>query len=105
MSEKAMRKSRKGIREIGWGYNASDDESCIYDNGHLDRAKFITDIQLAPGLDTPKDVLIRLTVSDVKHMRFRPMSPSEAKAWGGDWGVMDCTEEGRGYPVTAVILE
>jgi hypothetical protein len=94
----------KGIREIGWGINDNDGKTCIYDNGHLDKAKFITDLELAKHLDTPFDVLIHLTVDDVKHMRFRPMSPSEAKNWGADWGVMDCTEEGRGYPVTAVIL-
>jgi hypothetical protein len=98
------RKSRKGIREIGWGYNEGDGGTCIYDNGHLDKAKFITDIELAPGLNTPKDVLIHLTVDDVKHLRFRSMGPAEAKAWGADWGVMDCTDEERGYPVTAVII-
>ena len=32
------------------------------------------------------------------------MSPAEAKNWGADHGVIDCTETGRGYPVTAVIL-
>jgi len=32
------------------------------------------------------------------------MGPAEAKAWGADWGVMDCTDEERGYPVTAVII-
>ena len=99
-----MEKRRKGIREIGWGINESDGKTCIYDNGHLDKAKFITDLELAKHLDTPLDALIYLTVEDVKHMRFRPMSPSEAKNWGADWGVVDCTEEGRGYPVTAVIL-
>ena len=99
------RKRRKGIREIGWGYNENEGKVCIYDNGHLDKAKFITDIEInAKRLDTPLDVLIHLTVEDVQHLRFRPMSPSEAKSWGADWGVMECTEEGRGYPVTAVIL-
>ena len=100
-----MRKNRKGIREIGWGYDEGEGATCIYDNGHLDKAKLITDIELASGLDTPKDVLIHLTVDDVKHLYFRPMGPAEAKAWGGDYGVMECTGEGRGYPVTAVILE
>lgn len=99
------RKRRKGIREIGWGYNENEGKVCIYDNGHLDKAKFITDIEInAKRLDTPLDVLIHLTVEDVRHLRFRPMSPSEAKRWGADWGVMECTEEGHGYPVTAVIL-
>jgi hypothetical protein len=34
---------------------------------------------------------------------FRPMSPTEARSWGADSGVME-TEEGRGYPVTWVAL-
>ena len=100
-----MRKSRKGIREIGWGISDCEGRTCIYDNGHLDKAKFITDIELNAGrLDTPRDVLIHLTADNVQHLRFRPMSPAEAKSWGADYGVMDVTEEGRGYPVTAVIL-
>ena len=97
---------RKGIREIAWGYDECDGKVCIYDNGHLDKAKFLTDIELfADHLETPRDVLVHLTIDQVKHLRFRPMSPSEAKNWGADWGVMDCTGEGnRGYPVTAVIV-
>ena len=101
-----MRKSRKGIREIGWGINESDDKVCIYDNGTWEPEEFLKEIRQSCHLDTPADALDSLTIEDVQHLRFRPMSPYEAKAWGADWGVMDCTEEQgpRGYPVTAIIL-
>lgn len=99
-----MRKSRKGIREIGWGFSEDEGKTCIYDNGHWDKEAFLKEIRQSCHLDTPADVLSDLTAADVQHLRFRPMAPSEAKNWGADYGVMDCTEEGRGYPVTAVIL-
>jgi hypothetical protein len=99
-----MRKSRKGIREISWGYNEGDGGTCIYDNGHRDKQEFLDDLMHSFHLDTPADILCHLTVDRVQHLRFRSMGPAEAKAWGVDYGVMDCTEENRGYPVTAVII-
>jgi len=48
------------------------------------------------------DARTKLTVEDVEHIRFRPMSPTEARGHGLDWGVFQ-TDTG-GYPVTAVKL-
>ena len=97
---------KKGIREIEFGSHSGDmgSKTCIYDNGHLDKAKFVTDVELdAPRLDTPLDSLIHFISADVQHLWFRPMSPSEARDWGCNSGVMQC-EEGQGYPVTAIIF-
>lgn len=93
--------SRKGIREIEWGPSAGFGGSCIYDNGHIAPEAFLAAVQAAAHLDTPEDVRRGFTAADVQHLRFRPMSPSEAKRWGCDSGVLEA-EGDRGYPVTAI---
>ena len=92
---------KKGIREIEWGVSAGDGGSCIYDNGHIPAEQFLSAVKEADHLDTPKDVREAYTVDDVEHLRFRPMSPTEARNWGCDYGVMECDGQ-RGYPVTAI---
>ena len=99
-----MRKGRKGIREIEWGQCAGEGGSCIYDNGHIDKTDFLKMLRESCHLDTPADVLCDLDESRVVHTRFRPMSPSEAKNWGGDYGVMQADGQ-RGYPVTAIFFK
>lgn len=97
-------KKRKGLREIEWGPCAGAcNKICIYDNGHIDPEKFLEQVRTMSGSDVPLEARASLSVDDVKHSRFRPMSPTEAWSWGADSGVMDA-EEGRGYAVTWVAL-
>ncbi len=93
---------RPKLREIPFGLNDAADEVCIYDNGHIEPELFLRRVREWQASDVPQDARDGLTLSDVQHIHFRPMSPSEARAWGCDSGVMK-TETG-GYPVTAVIL-
>jgi len=91
----------KGLREIEWGlYAGGDNKLCIYDNGHVDPVVFLKRVRSMANSSAPDDVRAALTEQDVNHIRFRSMSPSEARSWGADSGVMEA-EDGRGYPVTA----
>lgn len=92
--------SKRGLREIVWGRDS--DQRCIYDNGHLPPADFLAAVKAWKSSYIPADAREMLTEADVSHRRFRPMSPTEARSWGFDSGVVD-TESG-GYPVTRVIL-
>lgn len=93
---------RKGLREIEWGLPGGDrNKTVIYDNGHEDPEAFLRRVVADKTLDTPLDVRQALTAADVEHMRFRAMSPTEAKSWDCDSGVLECESETRGYPVTA----
>ena len=94
----------KGLREIPWGVCGMDyDQICIYDNGHVDPALFLNRVREMKGSDVPEDARAALTVADVDHVRFRPMSPTEASNAGVKSGITEA-EEGRGYAVTRVIL-
>ena len=95
--------SKNGLREVPWGISDDCEEVCIYDNGHIEADAFIQSVVAFASSDVPKDTRETLTAEDVQYLRFRPMSPSEARAWGCTSGVMKA-EGGRGYPVTAVIL-
>ena len=95
---------RKGLREIEFGICAGNfNKTCIYDNGHIDSSEFLKRVREMKRSDVPQDAREALTILDVEHRRFRPMSPSEARSWGCDSGVMEA-EDGRGYPVTSVTL-
>lgn len=99
-----MAKKTKGLREIEWGIQAGDcNKTCIYDNGHIDPVEFLERVREMEWTDVPDDARAALTVEDVTHSRFRPMSPTEAYSWGSTSGVMEA-EDGRGYPVTWVAL-
>ena len=92
------------LRELEWNAGLSRSQTVIYDNGHIDPEKSLALVREAAWMDTDEGCLAALTVADVKHTRFRPMSPSEAKSRGYDTGVM-LVGEGesyRGYPVTMV---
>lgn len=88
------------FREIEWGYS-----TCIYCLGHADPGEFLERLRAESGLDTPSDAIEALQLSDVMHIRFRPMSPSEAKSHGYDWGVMETKRDNCGYKVTAVTFD
>ena len=90
------------LREIPFGPCGDADETCIYDNGHIDPEEFLRAVREMKGSDIPDEARAALTVADVQHIRFRPMSPTEAKSQGYDFGVMK-TKVG-GYPVTVVML-
>lgn len=91
------------LKEIPFGTPVGDpDGYCIYANGHLDPVAFLDAVKGWEQSEVPDDVRAELTAEDVKHIRFRPMSPTEARSNGLSWGVMQ-TESG-GYPVTAVKL-
>lgn len=96
-----MTNKRKGLREISWGINDSDGGTCIYDNGHIDAGEFLEMVRGFRQSNTPQEARDALSADDVEHLRFRPMSPTEACGWGCDYGVMECDGQ-RGYPVTAV---
>lgn len=91
------------LKEIPFGTPAYDaDAYCIYTNGHVDPLVFLDAVRAMKGSDVPEDARAALTVEDVEHIRFRPMSPTEARENGLTSGVFQ-TETG-GYPVTAVRL-
>lgn len=91
------------LKEIPFGTPIDDpDGYCIYTLGHVDKALFVAAVKCMPNSDIPKDVRDEVEVGDVEHIRFRSMSPSEARGHGLTWGVMQ-TEQG-GYQVTAVKL-
>lgn len=95
--------TKKGFREIEWGPLGTDrDKTCIYDNGHIDPATFLRNLRMWSNCSFDAQDLSELKESDVEHVRFRPMSPSEAREKDCDHGVME-TSEG-GYPVTRVVL-
>ena len=95
---------RKGIREIEWGVSAGYGGTCIYDNGHISAEQFLVAVKDSKHLNTPIDVRVKFTVDEVQHLRFRPMSPSEALNWGCDHGVIEADGQ-RGYPVTAIKIK
>lgn len=94
------------LKEIAWGLAGdTSGEICIYANSHLPIAEFLEAVKSFNSSDVPHDVRCALTKGDVRHARFRPMSPGEARSMGYDYGVMEADEEmHRGYPVTAVFL-
>lgn len=91
------------LKEVPFGLNDYCDEICIYTLGHKDPSEFLKAVRSFAKSDVPQDARDALTVEDVEHLRFRPMSPSEARSWGCGSGVME-TIEPRGYGVTAVKL-
>lgn len=96
---------RKGLREIEWGPCGGDrNKTVIYDNGHEDPESFLRRVVADKSLDTPLDARKALKTSEVLQTRFRSMSPTEARSWGVDHGVMECESETRGYPITMVEL-
>lgn len=94
--------SRRGLREIEWGIHEWDHKLCIYGLGTIEPTRFLDMVRNLAGSGAPQDVRDALTPDEVRHMRFRPLSPSEARERGLDWGVLE-TEEG-GYQVTSVIV-
>lgn len=96
---------RGTLREIEWGTCAGEfmNKTAIYQLGHIEPMVFLETVRGNASLDTPQDIRDSLEASSVQHLRLRPMSPSEAKSWGCDSGVMEA-QEGRGYQVTAVIV-
>ena len=92
------------LRELEWDTGMSQSRIVIYDNGHIDPEKFLALVRGTTWLNSDKACLSALTIADVKHARFRPMSPSEAKSRGYDTGVMQVGEgeSYRGYPITMV---
>jgi len=91
------------LREIPFGTPIDDpDGYCLYTNKHVDKAAFLEAVRTMVGSDIPEDARASLSLDDVEYIRFRPMSPTEARSHGITWGVME-TETG-GYPVTAVKL-
>jgi hypothetical protein len=91
------------LREIPFGTPIDDpDGYCIYTNGHVDKTAFLEAVKVMSGSDIPEDARGALELEDVEHIRFRPLSPSEARGSGLTSGVMQ-TNEG-GYLVTAVKL-
>lgn len=99
-----MRRSKLlTLKEIPFGTPIDDpDGSCIYTNGHVDKSAFLEAVKDMADSDIPEDARGALELEDVEYVRFRPLSPSEARASGLTWGVIE-TGEG-GYPVTAVKL-
>lgn len=91
------------LREIPFGTPIYDpDGYCVYTNKHVDKSAFLDAIKTMIGSDIPDDARDALTLEDIEYIRFRPMSPTEARGHGITWGVME-TEDG-GYPVTAAKL-
>lgn len=91
------------LREIPFGTPINDpDGYCIYTNGHVDPVAFLEAVRSMKGSNVPEDARAELTIEAVEHIRFRPMSPTESRNNGLNWGVFQ-TETG-GYPVTAVKL-
>jgi hypothetical protein len=89
------------LKEIPFGAPIDDPGGyCIYANGHIDPLAFLDAVRSMKSSETPNDVRMRLTTEDVKHLRFRPLSPTEAKRNGASCGIYE-TETG-GYPITAV---
>jgi hypothetical protein len=101
--DSAKSEVRVKLREIPFGTPIDDpDGYCVYTNGHVDKTAFLEAVKVMAGSDIPDDARGALELEDVEHIRFRPMSPSEARGNGLTWGVMQT--EDRGYPVTAVKL-
>jgi hypothetical protein len=94
-----------GLKEIPFGTPMDDpDGYCIYVNGHdIEVGKFLDAVHAWDASEVPEDARKALTVDDVERIRFRSMSPSEARGHGLTWGVIQ-THDGTGYPVTAVKL-
>jgi hypothetical protein len=91
------------LKEIPFGTPVDDpDGCCIYTNKHVDKSEFLDAVKSMRGSNVPDDARAALTIEDVEHIRFRPMSPTEARGNGISWGVFE-TDTG-GYPVTAVKL-
>lgn len=98
--------AKDSLKEIEWGLCAGGDNAriCIYALGNLEPECFLALVRRKQDSDIPFEAREALDVLDVEHVRFRPMSPSEARAWGCDSGVIEATEGDRGYAVTRVIL-
>lgn len=96
---------RMKIREIAWDIGGSHEKTLLYASGKFPPDAFLAECRKW-SCDCGNDLLEPLKDSDVQYLRFRPMSPSEAKSRGYDTGVMDCTGEPnyRGYAVTAVFV-
>ncbi len=91
------------IKEIPFGTPIDDpDGYCIYTNGHVDPVAFVEAVKSMQASEVPNEARAEITVANVEHIRFRPLSPTEAKGSGLTWGVLE-TKDG-GYPVTAVKL-
>ena len=93
------------LREIEFGIAGGDrNETCFYVLGHIDPQAFLNIVVEDKSSDVPLDARQALTVDNVEHTRFRPMSPTEARSWGCDTGVMVAETGHRGYAVTRVML-
>ena len=92
---------RKGLREIDWMCNCVE-KVCIYDNGHILPNEFLARVRGWVDSDVPQENREALSSKDVRHLQFRPMSPTEAHQYGLDYGVVETDK--RGYPVTAVLI-
>ena len=93
------------LKEIPFGTPADDpDGYCIYTNGHVvESGAFLAAVHAWDASEVPEDARQALTLEDIERIRFRPMSPSEARGNGLTWGVVQTGDE-TGYPVTAVKL-
>ena len=93
------------LKEIPFGTPVDDpDGYCIYINGHeVEACAFLSAVHAWGASEVPEDARQALTLEDVERIRFRPMSPSEARGHGLTWGVIQSDDE-TGYPVTAVRL-
>lgn len=78
------------LKELEWntGYSEDQTKTCIYANGHVDKAAFLEAVQACDWMDVPKDAREALTLENIEHCMFRRMSPSEARAKGYDSGMM-----------------
>ncbi len=95
------------LREIPFGTPMDDpDGVLIYHVGTVeDKHAFLQAVCGYSASDVPLDARAELTVDDVEYIRLRPMSPSEARGHGLDWGVIQLgSDDMRGYAVTAVKL-
>ena len=93
------------LKEIPFGTPIDDPVGyCIYTNRHIDQSEFLEAVKAMRISEVPDDARHALTLDDVRHTRFRPLSPHEAKGWGLTWGVMEVSDGEVGYPVTAVNL-
>jgi hypothetical protein len=102
---RAPREQGLDIKHIEWNF----EQYAFFCSGHVDRQEFIEAVR--PHIerevgDTPDELP---EASDVEHIWFRMMSPSEARERGYDFGYMKAeapAERKRGgpFPVTVVIV-
>ncbi len=100
----SVSKKAIGLKELEWcsGYGEGSDKTCLYANGHIDKAEFLTAVKACRWSDVPQDAREALTLDDVQQCMFRRMSPSEARARGYDSGMLQ--DENGKMKVTMVIL-